>query len=144
MTTDWGPIVQTSIGAVAAIGDGFVGAWIQGRQQRRVERDRRRERAAEILAEVQALLTDATPQPLGLHAEEPTFEQKFTCLWTGGSRTRIPLLTLEASNPSKRVAGFARESSFMTPWGRLENDQYIMSTGSAARSRMPSGSHRST
>lgn len=46
-------------------------------------------------------------------------------------RARIPLLTLEASNPSKRVDGFARDSSFMTPWGRLENDQYIMSTGSA-------------
>jgi hypothetical protein len=31
--TDWGPVVQTAIGAVAAIGGGFIGAWWQARGQ---------------------------------------------------------------------------------------------------------------
>jgi alkanesulfonate monooxygenase SsuD/methylene tetrahydromethanopterin reductase-like flavin-dependent oxidoreductase (luciferase family) len=80
VATDWGPIVQTSIGAVAAIGGGFVGSWIQVRYQHRSERDRRRERAAEVLAEARALLTrptrtvsPSTPAPKPPHRRSMIF-----------------------------------------------------------------------
>jgi len=64
--TDWGPVVQTGIGATAALAGGLISAWVQGRYQQRMGRGRRRERAAEILAEARALLTDAHPDYLSL------------------------------------------------------------------------------
>lgn len=54
-------MVQTGIGAVAAIGGGFVGAWWQARGQQRIERDRRRDRAAETAAAAIELLQDLDP-----------------------------------------------------------------------------------
>jgi hypothetical protein len=71
VATDWwGPVIQTGIGAVAALGGGAVGAWFQARSQERIEqrrlrreeridREQRRDRAAALLAEVSALLRDA-------------------------------------------------------------------------------------
>ena len=61
MPTDWAPVVQTGIGAVAAIGGGFVGAWWQARGQQRIERDRRRDRAVETAAAAIELLQDLDP-----------------------------------------------------------------------------------
>ncbi len=109
MATDWGPLVQTGVGGLLALAGSVLGVSVQGRQQRRMERDRRRERTAELLAEVQALLTDATPDPLGLFATEDKSKQIFTALEDRWQRTRIPLLTLAASDPSKRVCDFARD-----------------------------------
>jgi hypothetical protein len=109
VATDWGPLVQTGVGGLLALAGSVLGVSIQGRQQRRMERDRRRERAAELLAEVQALLTDAAPDPLGLFATEETSKQIFTALEDRWERTRIPLLTLAASDPSKRVCDSARD-----------------------------------
>jgi hypothetical protein len=114
VATNWGPLVQTSIGAAAAIGGGAVAAWVQGRQQRRMERDRRRERAAEILAEVQALLTDANPDRLGINANEATFERTFTAFHERWQKIRIPLLTLAANHQSKRVRDLARRLEVAT------------------------------
>jgi hypothetical protein len=73
VTTDWGPVVQTGIGAVAAIGGGAAGAWLQGTSQERiekrrlrreedVERQQRRERAASVLADVSTLLHELGAQ----------------------------------------------------------------------------------
>jgi hypothetical protein len=31
VATDWAPVIQTGIGAAAALGGDFVGAWMQGR-----------------------------------------------------------------------------------------------------------------
>lgn len=73
MATDWGPVIQTGIGAVAALGGGAVGAWFQARSQERIEqrrlrreerieRQQRRDRAAALLAEVSALLKDSLRQ----------------------------------------------------------------------------------
>jgi hypothetical protein len=53
--TDWGPVVQTAIGAVAAILGGFVGAWWQARGQQRIERDRAAETAAAAIEQLQDL-----------------------------------------------------------------------------------------
>jgi hypothetical protein len=67
VATDRAPVIQTGIGALSALGGGVIGAWLQGNSQERieqhrlrpeedVERQQRRERAAEILAEVSAIL----------------------------------------------------------------------------------------
>jgi hypothetical protein len=61
MATDWSPVLQTAIGAAAAIGGGFVGAWVQGRTQERMERQRRREGVAELLASVDEFLRQSHP-----------------------------------------------------------------------------------
>src|SRR5829696_8404157 len=69
VATDWTPILQTGLGAITAIGGGMAAAWLQGKSQERIERRRlrreedveghqRRERAAEVLANVSALLGD--------------------------------------------------------------------------------------
>jgi hypothetical protein len=44
------PAAETDIGAAAALSGGFVGAWWQGRGQPRIERNRQRERATDVLA----------------------------------------------------------------------------------------------
>lgn len=67
MATDWTAVAQIIAGAGAAIGGGMTTAWLQGKTQERIERHRvgreqeveqqqRRERAAEGLAEVSAIL----------------------------------------------------------------------------------------
>lgn len=67
MATDWGPVVQFIAGAGAAVGGGAAAAWLQAKSQERIEqrrlrheedldRQQRRERAAETLAEVYSLL----------------------------------------------------------------------------------------
>jgi hypothetical protein len=109
VATDWGPVVQTGVGASAAIAGGFIGAWVQGRNQERTERDRRRERAAEILAEARALLTEAHPDHLVFNAtpEDPprTFDE-FGDRWQG---IRVPLLTLSTIGESERARRLARQ-----------------------------------
>jgi len=73
-----------------------------------MERDRRRDRTAEILAEVRALLTDANPDLLGLRASEVTLQQTFPAIRDRWLRIRIPLLTVAAARPSKQVGALAR------------------------------------
>lgn len=109
MATDWGPIVQTGIGAVAAIGGGFVGSWIQVRYQHRSDRDRRRERAAEILAEARALLTEANPDRLAFNACTTTSPRTFDDLQGRWREIRVPLLTLSTVGDSKPVRDLARQ-----------------------------------
>jgi hypothetical protein len=69
MANDWAAVLPFVSGAVVAIGGGMAAAWLQGRSQERIERQRlrreeaverqhRRERAAEVLGEVSALLRD--------------------------------------------------------------------------------------
>jgi hypothetical protein len=107
MVADWSALAQTAIGAAAAIGGGFAGAWWQARGQLRIERDRRRERAAEILGEVALLLDDA--------------DRKFKAIWhIPGQEVMGPLaqrhqslrnqlFVLAAAHPSRRVWTLSRQ-----------------------------------
>jgi hypothetical protein len=63
-------VIQTGIGAAAALGGGAIGAWLQAKGQERteqrrlqreqaVERQQRRDRAAVVLAEASALLASS-------------------------------------------------------------------------------------
>lgn len=109
MATDWGPVVQTGLGASAALAGGFLGAWVQGRNQQRTERERRRERAAEILAEARALLTDAHPDYVAFHASPEASPQTFDEFGDRWRGIRVTLLTLPTIGESERVRGLARQ-----------------------------------
>lgn len=109
MATDWAPIIQTSIGAGAALGGGFIGAWTQARYQRHIERDRRREEAGAVLAEVRVLLTDMEPDPLGLFASAESLREVFPPLQEQWQRIRVPLLTVATVHQVKPVRDLARQ-----------------------------------
>jgi hypothetical protein len=104
---DWGPIVQTGIGAAAAIAGGCLGAWLQGQHEQRREQDRRRERAAEAVGPLHLLLIDSNWQRLGLNARHETFEPTFTKLWERWDRDCSSLLVLSTGHPSQRVRELA-------------------------------------
>ena len=101
MATDWGPVVQTGIGAVAALVGGFIGAWWQARTQQRVERARRLERAADVLASVMSLLEDM--QPRWFKYPGPTDRYDVAELQHKREAIGRQLLVLAASHPSARV-----------------------------------------
>ncbi len=82
---------------------------IQGRNQERVQARQRRDRAAEVLAEVRAYLTDATPDRLGFNASEERSPQTLVALRERRDRFRVPLLTLAGSHPSAAVRSLARQ-----------------------------------
>jgi hypothetical protein len=86
-----------------------VGAWLQGRRQDRADRDQRRDRAAEVIAEVKALLTDMNPERLGFNARQETFDMTLAELEERWQRLRVPLLTLWGGHPSKEVRDLSRE-----------------------------------
>lgn len=114
MPTDWGPIVQTGIGAAAAIAGGCIGAWLQGRHERRRERDRTRERAAAAIGPIHLLLVDSNWRQLGLNAKQETFEPTFTQLWERWDRTSGALLVLSTGHPSQRVRELAEALTVAT------------------------------
>jgi hypothetical protein len=99
---DWEPILTAVIGA---LGGGVVGAWLQGRRQARSGRQQRRERAAEVLAEVKAFLVDAHPDRLAFNANQATNAETFQQL---RDRIRVPLLALAGGHPSRAVRDLAR------------------------------------
>jgi hypothetical protein len=107
--TNWVPAVTAGIGALAALGGQFVAGLFQRHNQARTEANQRRERAAEILAEARAFLTDVDPDPLGLGASDETSPQVLTELGERRERTRIPLLTMAGSHPSREVRSLARQ-----------------------------------
>jgi hypothetical protein len=123
MATDWGSIGQT---VISALGGGAVGAWLQGRRQASSERDQRRQRAVEVVAEVKALLTDANPGRLALNANQETFEKSFAALGERWQRIRVPLLTLWGGHPSKQVRDLARELEIATA-NTLIQTQWLVS-----------------
>jgi hypothetical protein len=106
--TNWVPAVTAGIGALAALGGQLVAGLFQRRNQERTERTQRRERAAEVLAEARAFLTDVTPDRLGFNASEDRSPQVLRELGERRERIRVPLLTLAGSHPSREVRDLAR------------------------------------
>jgi hypothetical protein len=127
VATDWAPVIQTGIGAAAALGGGVIGAWLQGRSQERIEqrrihheeradRHQRRDRAAEVLAEVSELLRDAfvertlaqylSPESLegatGLDSDRLELQQRHKA-------AREQLILMAIREPAPEVRRLARE-----------------------------------
>ena len=114
VATDWGPVVQTAIGAAAAIGGGFLGAWVQGRTQERMERQRRREGVAELLASVGEFLMGSDPGLLAYQAtsDEPNMrwddiDASREAFRTRGLDLRRKLDILAVSHPAPKVRNLA-------------------------------------
>jgi hypothetical protein len=127
VATDWAPVIQTGIGALAALGGGFVGAWLQSKSQERieqrrlhreqaVERQQRRDRAASLLAEVSSLLRDSKDQwvladTLSLKPPqvEKSLRSNYHRLEDRHEAARERLLAMTISEPSPEVRRQVRE-----------------------------------
>jgi hypothetical protein len=94
-------VVQTGIGAAAAIGGGFIGVWLQGRYQRQADRDRRRERAAEVVGDAIHWLADARPNLL--HRLDSETHRTIVDLEERLGSIRRRLLVLAAGHPNPKV-----------------------------------------
>jgi hypothetical protein len=109
MAAEWVPAVTAGITAAAALGGQAIAGLFQGRNQERVEARQRRDRAAEVLAEVRAFLVDASPDRLGINASQERSPEVLRELQERRERIRIPLLTLAGSHPSSRVRRLAQQ-----------------------------------
>jgi hypothetical protein len=108
VATDWTALGQTGIGAAAAIGGGIVGAWMQGRSHGQLERHRRREKFAEVLADTTSLLWVMNPQrPHFGHrlSDWSMYHESSDELLTS---VRGKLLLLGVGHPNQRVRDLAR------------------------------------
>jgi hypothetical protein len=103
MAAEWVPAVTAAVGAAAALGGQVIAGRLQGRNQERMEAGQRRDRAAEVLAEVRAFLVDASPDRLGINASQDQSPEVLRELGERRERIRIPLLTLAGSHPSPHV-----------------------------------------
>jgi hypothetical protein len=106
VATDWAPVIQTGIGAAAALGGGFVGAWWQARAQQRIERDRRRDRAAQATAAAVELLQDLDPYRV-VHVGPSSYKAELKRLTQRRLDVRGQLWVLAAGHPSKDVRELA-------------------------------------
>jgi hypothetical protein len=125
VATDWGPVVQTSIGAAAAIGGGTVVAWMQRRGQERMDQQRRRERASETIAAAWQLHIDSAPDRLALEREEPDAARLVAELIQRHDALRLQLFMLAVWYPSEKVRSLALEAANSTYGSFNASVQYI-------------------
>lgn len=147
MAADWAPVIQTGIGAVAALGGGAIGAWLQAKSQERieqrrlrheerVERQQRRDRAAVLLGEVSAMLMDSQKQRLLLEhvaPDSPEFRvalrSEFEGLMDRQKVVREQLAAMAIAAPSPEVRRLVQKLegalgvSLSTTWYRLVSGQ---------------------
>jgi hypothetical protein len=109
VATDWGPAVQTGIGAGAALLGGLLTAWYQARAQERTERIRRRERAAEVAAAAFEFYLDTRPDRLSTLGDHDDLLEVIDELRARYSVVRTQLVVLTASYPSSKVRELAGE-----------------------------------
>ena len=92
---------------VSAIGGGAFGAWLQGRNQERVEQQRQRERAAELVGVASRLQLDTAPRRVALQVQQANTEEPLRQLTLRHDEVRTQLWTLEAWHRSPGVRQFA-------------------------------------
>jgi hypothetical protein len=111
VATDWTALGQTAIGAAAAIGGGFLGAWLQGHSQERIERQRQRERAAELIGVAWQLHIEAAPDMLALFEEEQHARRAVVDLMQRHEAVRAQMWMLAVWYPSEKVRNLAMHAS---------------------------------
>jgi hypothetical protein len=109
VAAEWVPAVTAAVGAAAALGGQAIAGRLQGRNQERMEARQRRDRAAEVLAEVRAFLVDASPDRIGINASQERSPEVLRELGERRERIRIPLFTLAGSHPSPPVRRLAQQ-----------------------------------
>jgi hypothetical protein len=92
---------------VSAIGGGAVGAWFQGRNQDRVERQRQRERAADLVGIATQLHVDTAPKRVALQVKQMNSEHPIRALMERHDEVRTQLWTLQAWHRSPQVRAVA-------------------------------------
>jgi hypothetical protein len=108
VATEWAPVVQTAIGAAAGIGGGLLGAWMQGRGQDRIERYRRRERFAQVLADTTALLHETNPRRPHFRYKLSDSSAYYSAIDRRLRSIRARLLLLSVEHPDRRIGDLAR------------------------------------
>jgi hypothetical protein len=109
VAAEWVPAVTAAVGAAAALGGQVIAGRLQGRNQERMEAGQRRDRAAEVLADVRAFLVDASPDRLGFNASPERSPEVLRELRERRERIRIPLLTLAGSHPFPHIRRLAQQ-----------------------------------
>jgi hypothetical protein len=136
-------MIQTGIGAAAALGGGVIGAWLQAKSQERieqrrlqreqaVERQQRRDRAAVLLAEASALLSSSKAHWLAVDLiagrSRPIMDAYRADYDALQDRQRVvceQLLAMAIGEPSPEVRRLAQElnaalrDSVRATWWRL-------------------------
>jgi hypothetical protein len=140
--TDWGPVVQTGIGAAAAIGGGFVGAWWQARAQERAERQRQRERAAELGVATLRFFMDSEPSVLARLDSSDALKETAQELLAQFERLQTELWILATWYPSNQVRGLGMDlpgmlsqrlgSALLYAHARLQPDKELAEAALAA------------
>jgi hypothetical protein len=97
-------LVDMTLGAV--FGGGLVGTWLQLRHQRSVERNRRRERAAEVLAPMMKLLGEIRPYWWDTPEPNRQLVSDYKKRW---EELREPFLVVAAAQPSPAVQDLAHK-----------------------------------
>jgi hypothetical protein len=145
VAAEWVPAVTAGITALAALGGQAIAGLIQGSNQERVEAMQRREQAAEVLAEVRAYLTDATPDRLGFNASKDRSPQTLRELRQRRDQFRIPVLTLAHSHPSQEVRDLARRLDVAVANTQISGEWFISDllgrTGDSRQAREDAISH---
>jgi hypothetical protein len=98
------------MGLGAVFSGGLVGTLLQLRHQREVERDQRRERAAQVLADALALLQDLKPTA-NYRADEPWRSSDIAKLKVRREELRTLLLRVAVARRSPMVRKLERELS---------------------------------
>jgi hypothetical protein len=106
---DWTALGQTAIGAVAAIGGGFLAAWVQGHSQERMERQR--QRAAELIGVAWQLHIEAAPDMLALIEDDLGARATAADLMRRHEAVRAQLWMLAVWHPSEKVRHLAMDAS---------------------------------
>jgi hypothetical protein len=101
---DW---IEVGKLAVSAIGGGAVGAWFQGRNQDRVERQRQRERAAELVGIATQLHVDTAAKRVVRQVQHTNSEHPMRALMARHDEVRTQLWTLQAWHRSPQVRAVA-------------------------------------
>jgi hypothetical protein len=111
VATDWTALGLATIGVAGTIGGGFVGAWIQGRHQEQMERQRQQERAAEVVGVVWQLHLDTAPDLLAIDRVEGQATEAVMELMKRHDAVHPRLTMLGAWYPSAKVRDLALEAS---------------------------------
>ena len=109
VATDWAPVVQTSIGAAAAVAGGLLTVWYQARTQERVDQQRRRERSAEVAVAAVQFLIDTDPDAMARFDNSEALLGATEELRAESQRLRTQLWILAAWHPSSQVRRLAKD-----------------------------------
>lgn len=110
MPTDWGPVLQTGIGAAAAVGGGLLGAWMQGRSQAQRTQQEQCERAAAVISAALSVHVKTSPSAIDTQPDFSKLAEQFRNLKERYDAITTELWMLSVWYPSKTVRVLANQA----------------------------------